>query len=214
MSDKPEPGPLTALLARTSAGDSGARDELFRMVEPDLRRVAQRLLSAGGWPSSAPSGTELVSMACVRLLDRDALRARDRDEFFKLLYRSMHDVLVDEARRVTAAKRGGGHQRVPMIDIAVDDGSTRYHVLDLHSALRELAEIDPHGAQVVDLRFFAGLSLEAAAAHMGCSLAQVRGHWAYARAWLDDRLVSGRPSAAEPGKTHAIPASPGSVSGT
>lgn len=214
MNEQREPSPLTALLARTTAGDAGARDELFRIVEPDLRRVAQRILSVGGWPPTAPTGTELVSMACVRLLDRDALHARDRDEFFKLLYRSMHDVLVDEARRVTAAKRGGGHQRVPMVDIAVDGGSTRYHVLDLHAALRELAEIDPQGAQVVDLRFFSGLSLEATAASMGCSLAQVRGHWAYARAWLDDRLAGGRPSPEEPKIRRDFPTSHESVSGT
>lgn len=182
------PGTVTQLLARSRAGDDLARDQLFRHVEGDLRRVAGAMIRRGGWGPSAVQGTELVNMACARLLGRGDIAAEDRRHFFRLFGRAMHDVLVEEARRSSAARRGGDRRRVHLIDFVVEGETFQMDILDLRDALKELHARDPEGALVIKGRFFAGQSLAEMAEVMGSTIPKVRGNWEYARAWLLERL--------------------------
>src|SRR5262245_13198760 len=179
-------GTVTVLLREMRAGNRPAFDELFRLLQQDFRRFAQSLLGKG--PRRDFSGTELVNMACARLLGKGQPEADDRAHLFFLIGRAMRDTLVEEARKEAAQARGGGRARVPLIDFTVDERTSRLDVLDLHEALAELERRDPAGARVIELRFFAGLSLEQTAEAIGCSLATARRDWTYARAWLSERL--------------------------
>lgn len=178
---------ITTLLRAARSGSRSALDRVFEIVQGDLRKLAQSMLR-NGWPKAGICGTELVNMACSRLLGRGGLEAQDRGHFLFLLGRAMHDVLVEEARRATAAIRGGGKPPIPLIEIPVEHGTTRLNVLDLHTALEEFRTIDPEAARVVELRYFAGLTIAQAAEATGRSFATVRGDCAYAKAWLGERL--------------------------
>jgi len=184
--DQDPSGTVTLLLREMRAGSRTAFDELFRLIQHDLRRFAQSML--GPSPRHDTSGTELVNMACARLLGRGQPHAEDRGHLFFLLGRAMRDTLVEEARKRSAAMRGGGQSPMPLVDFPADERTARLDVLDLHAALSELEARDPDGARVIELRFFAGLTLEETAEAMGCTLAAVRSHWNYARAWLSERL--------------------------
>lgn len=133
-------------------------------------------------------GTSLVNDACERLLGRSLLDAADRRHFFYLFGRAMHDVLVELARSDMAAKRGGGRRPIALVDFQVDGESQNIELLDLEQAIGELRKSEPRAAQIVDLRFFGGRSLQETAELLGCSFATVRREWDYARAWLRDRL--------------------------
>ena len=101
----------------------------------------------------------------------------------------MHDVLVDQARADLAQKRGGGMRQLPLLEVNIEQSSSRIDILDLQEALADLGAKDPEAARVVMLRFYAGLTLEEVAETMHQSFAMVRRHWEYARAWLHDRLT-------------------------
>jgi RNA polymerase sigma factor (TIGR02999 family) len=183
-------GTITSLLREARGGKAGALDELFAVVYDDLRRLAQRKIGdvLGPGRGHGASGTALLHAACERLLGRGTPEAEDRRHFYFLLSRAMHDVLVEEVRAAQALRRGGGHERVPFVEFAGEGGPLRLDVLAVREALEALREVDPEGAQVVMLRFFAGRTLEECAALMGCPFAEVRRHWDYARAWLHERL--------------------------
>ncbi len=183
-------GTVTLLLREMRAGSRPAFDELFRRIQHELRRYAQSMIrpSAGHEASS----TELVNMACAKLLGRGELQAQDRAHLFFLLGRAMRDALVEEVRKDAAQKRGGGRAAAPLADFPVQERTTYLDILDLNTALAELEVRDPIGARVIELRFFAGLTLEQTAEAMGCSFADVRRDWSYARAWLSERLSRGQ----------------------
>lgn len=181
-------GTVTRLLRAVDAGDPGAPNALLAHVQADLRRIAQSLLDH--WPRSlaGTSGTELVNVACIRLLAADRLNAEDRRQFFFQLGRAMHDELVEEARRATTMKRGGAWRRQQLGDMQAEDGGLSADLLDLNAALDDLASVDIHAATVVRLRYFADYSFRETATILGRTLGQVRGDWEYARAWLEARL--------------------------
>lgn len=193
MEPAPEslPGTITLLLSQARAGNLKARDELFALIDQDLRRLAAGMIPRRGWVPSELDATALVSAACERLLGKGQLDAECRRHFFFLLGRAMHDVLVEQARSACSAKRGGKHQRVPMVEFQADGRTTTAAMLDLHEALKALKALDPDGAQIIQLRFFGGRSVEEAAEIMGCTLGAARRHWVYARAWLQERLARG-----------------------
>lgn len=184
-------GTITRLLTQADEGDPKAHDELFTLVYKDLRRLAQSLLHQ--WPSIPLDGTELVSMACLKLLANEQLSARDRKHFFFVLGRAMNDVLADERRRNRALKRGGGWQRMPLGDPVSNSRQERTAMLDLGPALAELARVDPDAAAVTSLRMGSGYSLREAARILGVSLARVRADWTYAQAWLAARTDGRHP---------------------
>jgi RNA polymerase sigma factor (TIGR02999 family) len=181
---------ITSLLSMARNGDPAALDRVFRYTYAELHRVAKGHLGEG--PSGATLGaTALVNAACERLLGAQRLDAENRRHFFFILSRAMHDVVVEHARAQGAAKRGGGHQRAPLVEIAADGRSQTFAAADLHAALDALHDIDPEAAQVVMLRFLCGRTLEEAAELMGCTFAVARRHWDYAKAWLGERLSGG-----------------------
>src|SRR4051794_24077347 len=191
-------GTITLLLNQVREGQAGARDELFDRVYSDLRRIAQHAIDKGGWPRDGLEGTALVSAACERLLGRGDIDAENRRHFFYIFGRAMRDVLVERARGELALKRGGAVRHVPLIGFEIDGEMTRTTVMDLHDALDELRKIDERSAQVVELRFFSGRTLQEVAELTGLSFGAVRRDWEYARAWLHVRLSSYRTDDREP----------------
>lgn len=169
------------------SGQPGALDRLFTHVYDDLRQVARQHLRRNR--AGVLQATALVNAAYERLAARDRLAANDRRQFFHLLSRAMHDVLVEQTRADLAQKRGGGVCRVPLVEIALDGGTQRIEILTLQAALEELAEVDPEAAGLVTLRFYGGLTLEEAAEEVRMTFAVARRHWEYAKAWLHERLT-------------------------
>lgn len=187
------PGTITILLKRSKDGDTHASNELFTRVYDELKLVARGQLAKFRSGIGELEGTSLVHAACERLLEDGMVDAECRRHFFFLFGRAMHDVLVEQARADMTAKRGGGRQREELIEFAVDDTLTRASIMDLIEALKLLKNVDPAAAQVAELRYLSGRTLEQTVEITGSSLAEVRRDWSYAKAWLRDRLSSSPP---------------------
>jgi RNA polymerase sigma factor (TIGR02999 family) len=175
--------PVTALLQRWHAGDDAAREQVFAAVYGELRAIARRQLS-GERAGHTLQATALVNEALLKLIGEERARWHNRDQLLALASQAMRRVLVDHARRRDADKRPDPAARVSMGHaerLAVDD---EVDVLGLDRALSALAELDPRQAQVVELRYFGGLTAEEVAAAMDISLATVNREWRAARAWL------------------------------
>jgi RNA polymerase sigma-70 factor, ECF subfamily len=178
---------VTGLLAKWSAGDKEAEGDLFRLVHEELRRIARRYLAR------APSGQTLqtsavVNEAYLRLAGRGGSRWQDRAHFFAVSARAMRHILIDHARARGYAKRGGGAARVTFDEVAVPPAQRAADVLALDDALERLADQHPRRAQVVELRYFGGLTNEEIAEVLKVSPATVERDWRYARAWLYQEL--------------------------
>lgn len=166
-------------------------DDLFDRVYEELRQIARRLTS--DVPARADlNPAALVNAACERLLASEKLNAEDRRHFFFIFGRAMHDVVVDEARRATAQKRTPRPGDLLPSSQPVHFDRTSLTLGKLAELIQEFHRVDPEAAQVVRLRYFAGRSLRQTASDLGITLAAVRAHWAYAKAWLAER-VSGDP---------------------
>jgi RNA polymerase sigma factor (TIGR02999 family) len=183
----PEPRKVTQLLRAWSAGEDAALDELFPFVYEELRRLAKRYLAAER-PGHTLQPTALVHETYFRLVDQRAVEWRERAQFYRIAAKSMRRILIDHARSRRCRKRGGGRPHLP-IDAARDMApAPAPDLLRLDEALSALARFDPLKASIVELRFFAGLSLEATADVLGCSRPTVVRHWAIARTWLYGEL--------------------------
>jgi RNA polymerase sigma factor (TIGR02999 family) len=179
-------GPATNLLARWRSGDGAARDALLDLLYDELRRIAE--LQLRGERVVTIQATGLVHEVYLRLIGQRSLPATDRHEFLMFVARMMRRVLVDLARARRALKRGGGHTTMAL---PADDQLALEPELDLvrlDEALTELGELDPEQARLVELRYFAGLSIEDTAATLGVSPATVKREWATARVWLRREL--------------------------
>jgi RNA polymerase sigma factor (TIGR02999 family) len=187
---------VTVLLDRWSQGDPGAYGELLALLYDELRGLADRLLR-GERPGHTLQPTALVNELYVRLVGLQDLRIENRRHFYGAAAGTMRRILVDHARHRKAQKRGGPDAlRVDLDrldDLAVTD-AVDYESLD--DALTRLAAVAPEQARVVELRYFAGLSIEETAEMLDVSPATVKRHWAFARAWLYLALApSGEPRA-------------------
>ena len=189
---------VTGLLVAWSDGDSAALDALLPVVYGELRRQARRALrrEAAGHTLQP---TALVHEAYLKLVDQRPNRLQGRAQFFGVAARCMRQVLVDAARTRRAAKRGGGARPITLGDaeglaVAPATGGEMVgdDVLALDAALTRLAELDPDQARVVELRYFAGLTLEDTAATLGISAATVSREWTVARRWLRRELDRNR----------------------
>jgi RNA polymerase sigma-70 factor, ECF subfamily len=174
---------VTALLIRWGQGDDAACEKLFPLVYDELRRLARRCL-AGERPDHTLQSTALVHEAYLRLVGHSAVHPVDRVQFFALAGHLMRRVLVDHARMRSAAKRGGKCLTVTLSEAVALPKQRELDLMALDSALQELSRIDPQQAQIVEMRFFAGLSIEETAQSLGISAATVKRDWAMARAWL------------------------------
>jgi RNA polymerase sigma factor (TIGR02999 family) len=177
-------GEVTALLQAWSDGDPDAFERVLPLVYEELHRMAARYL-IGERSSVSLQPTALVNELCLRLLGWDAVRWQNRGHFFGVSARMMRRVLVDIARRRRADRRGGPSAiRVPLDTIDVPASEPAADLLEIDSVLEMLAAEDPRKAQVVELRFFGGLSIEEIAETLGISVRTVHADWAFARAWL------------------------------
>jgi RNA polymerase sigma factor (TIGR02999 family) len=192
---------VTEALQAWRGGDAAARDEVMRLVYPELHRRAERLL-ARERVGHTLQPTALISELYLRLVDQRRVDWHDRAHFFALAARMMRRVLLDHARRRGTTKRGAGKQ-VPLDlvgDVAADVAALAAPDLEaLDEALERLAALDQTAAAVVELRFFGGLSVEETAAALEVSTATVGRQWRAARAWLHARLVGHDEEAATAG---------------
>lgn len=187
-------GDITGLLIRAREGDADASNELYPAVYDHLRTIA------GGYfrsqrPDQTLQATALVHEAYLKLIDQTSAEWRDRTHFFAVAAQAMRQILVDHARSRSAVKRGKGWSRVSLDhmedQLARGSGGRTEGVSDvlwLDEALNELASFAPRQAQIIELRFFAGLSVEEIAETIGVSPRTVGLDWKLARAWLVRKL--------------------------
>jgi RNA polymerase sigma factor (TIGR02999 family) len=180
---------ITLLLDAAAGGDSKAAAELLPLVYDELRNLAATRLAREA-PGQTLDATGLVHEAYLRLLG--GRRFDGRGHFFAAAAEAMRRILIDQARRKQADKHGGGWHRLDVVDaeLAVDSGGD--NLLAVDEALTRLADREPQAARLVELHFFAGLTLDQAAAALGLPARTAYRHWAYARAWLRRELDRGR----------------------
>jgi RNA polymerase sigma factor (TIGR02999 family) len=182
---------ITALLHRWQEGDGDARERLIPLVYTELHRMAARYLARERGGHTLQS-TALVHEAYLKLVDQSRVGWQSRSHFFGLAAQMMRRILVDHARRARRLKRGSGVARVQLDEVRAA-GAARVadpvDALTMDHALRELETIDTRQARIVELRFYAGLTVEEAAEVLELSPATVKREWAMARAWLYRRVA-------------------------
>ena len=181
---------INHLLDTLQEGDPVAADQLLVLVYSELRRLAAAKMSREA-PGQTLQPTALVHEAWLRL-GGDGQRWENRAHFFGAAAEAMRRILIDRARRKLAARHGGGQQRLDADEIEIaaptkDDGE----LLAVHEALDQLAAHDPRKADLVKLRYFAGLTIEEAAGILGISAPTAKRDWTYARAWLFREIKAG-----------------------
>jgi len=181
--------PVTQLLARWSAGDHSAMESLLPLVYQELRGLARRCLSQER-DGHTLQPTALVHEAYLRLVDQSPSTIESRTQFFGIAARLMRQILVDHARLRQAAKRGGGNM-ISLEDSADISPQRDLNLVALDDALNELARLDERQARIVELRFFAGLSIEETSRVLAISPVTVTRNWTNARLWLQRELSRG-----------------------
>lgn len=188
MPDPPHPlREQTTRLFERADGEPPALGEVFDVVYDELRRMARARLAR------EPEGhtlqpTALVHEAWLKLVDATRVSSRGRAYFFAAAARAMRQVLVDHARRVSSLKRGGGFALETLDEGSGAVTASAIELLELHDALERLATRSPRPAQVVECRYFGGLSVPETAEALGVSPRTVKSDWALARAWLHREL--------------------------
>ncbi len=173
------------------AGDKESLAKLLPLVYAELRQLASQLL-AHERPDHTLQPTALVHEAYIRLIENaNQLSWQNRAHFFGIAANSMRQILVNHAEARNAAKRGGDRTRVTLDTSAAFSHSRDLDVLALNEAMLALAEIDKRQAAIVELRFFAGMTIDETAEYIGISAATVSREWEMARAWLFRRLTKG-----------------------
>ncbi len=180
---------VTRILNRIGSDDPHATNELLPLVYEELRKLAAAKL-AHEQPGQTLQATALVNEAYLRLVSKDALQSwESRSHFFAAAAEAMRRILVNRARDKRRLKRGGGRQKVDLTDLENALETQDDDLLALNDAIDQLAADDPIGADLVKLRFFAGLSLRQATELLGLAPRTADRHWAYARAWLYQHLA-------------------------
>lgn len=178
---------VTQLLRDWEKGQSSAKDELYQLVYPELRRLAHRYMSREN-PGQTLQTTALVNEAYLKLADVKNLNWQDRAHFFAVSARVMKHILVDRARSKQAAMHGGGVKHVSPDDAIEIPEAPNVDYLALNEALDRLAEVDSRKSQIVELRYFGGLSNEEIAEVLKVSTDTVMRDWRFAKAWLQSEL--------------------------
>ena len=189
---RPADAEVTRLLGALRAGDDAALDRLFPLVHDDLRTIAARLLRHEA-PGHTLQPTDLVHEAYLRLAGGPSATPEDRAHFLAIAARAMRHLLVDHARRRRAAKRGGGASPVRITNEQVGVDLSFDELLALDDALERLGELDARLRQVVECRFFGGLTEPETAQALGVTTRTVQRDWARARAWLYSELYPAAP---------------------
>ncbi len=179
---------VTQILSKIESGDPSAAEQLLPLVYDELRKLAAARL-AQEKPGQTLQATALVHDAYIRLVDAENTQNWDsRGHFFAAAAEAMRRILVDQARRRKAAKRGGEAGREELHESAIAVPRPVEELLALNDVLDRLAEIDPVAANLVKLRFFVGLDTSEAAEALGISVRSAHDVWAYARSWLRQKM--------------------------
>lgn len=177
------PAEITKLLVRSSQGDKAALDQLLPLVYQELRRLAHHQLQQERGNHSLQA-TALVHEAYLRLADQQEVDWENRYHFFAIAAQTMRRVLVDYARARQSDKRGGGAVHVSLSQAEEKASGRVAEVIALDEALSRLAALDPRQSQIIELRYFGGLSVDETAAVLKVSSSTVYSDWRQARAWL------------------------------
>jgi len=156
-------------------------------VYAELRKLARSRMARLP-PGQTMQPTALVHEAYLRMLGKQDLRLESKRHFFFAAARAMRDILVEQARAKAGPKRGGGRHRASLQDVLATAGPSPETLLAVHEALAELEKEDPLKAQIVNLRYFTGMSMEETAQVLGLSERTLHRHWRFTRAWLKNRL--------------------------
>ncbi len=185
----PSPQQVTQLLVAWGGGDKAALDELMPLIYEELRRLAHRCMSRER-PGHTLQTSALLNEAYLRLADQKNIHWQDRAHFFGIAARLMRQILVDYARKRGYAKRGGDARRVLLDEAMIVSEKRAADVVALDAALNSLAEIDARKSQIVELRFFGGLSIEETAEVLKVSPGTIMRDWTFAKAWLKRAVTS------------------------
>lgn len=189
----PSPNDVTQLLVAWRNGDEGARDELMSVVYQELHRLAHHYMKRESAGHTLQTSA-LVNEAFLKLVDQRDVQWRNRTHFFGIAAQMMRRILVDYARSRRYAKRGGGTRPISLEDGIIVSEERSAELVALDEGLERLAEIDPRKGQIVELRFFGGLSIEETAEVLEVSPGTVMRDWTLAKAWLRRDMSGQGPS--------------------
>ncbi|HZM91033.1 MAG TPA: sigma-70 family RNA polymerase sigma factor [Blastocatellia bacterium] len=185
----PSPKEVSRLLIDWGNGNQAALDELIPLVNDELRRLAGRYMRREN-PGHTLQTSALVNEAYLRLVDQRSVHWQNRAHFFGVAAQLMRRILVDHARSRSRAKRGGGAQMVSLVDQGVVSKEVA-EVIALDQALTNLAQMDPRKSQIVEMKFFGGLTTEEVAEVLKITSRTVEREWRKAKAWLNRALTKG-----------------------
>jgi RNA polymerase sigma factor (TIGR02999 family) len=188
------PPQVTQLLTAWSDGDQTAREQLMPLVYEELHRLAHRYMKRES-PGHTLQTSALVNEAFVRLVDQKNVRWQNRAHFFGIAAQLMRRILVDHARGRQTAKRGGGLNPVSFDDGLYVSDERSAEVVAVHEALEQLSKFDSRKGQIVELRFFGGMSIDETAEVLGVSPGTVMRDWTLAKAWLHREMSAEAPQA-------------------
>jgi RNA polymerase sigma factor (TIGR02999 family) len=180
---------VTQLLVAWGNGDKVAGDELMSVVYHELHRLAHHYMKHES-PGHTLQTSALVNEAFVRLVDQRNIQWQNRSHFFGIAAQMMRRILVDYARQRYCAKRGGGVAAMSLDEDLIGSDQRTAEVMELHQALEKLVEFDPRKSQIVELRFFGGLSIEETAEVLSVSPGTVMRDWTLAKAWLRREMLN------------------------
>jgi RNA polymerase sigma factor (TIGR02999 family) len=180
--------PVTELLLRWNSGDRGCLNELIPLVDKELRQIAHRHMRKER-PGHTLQTTALINEAWLKLMGRSSANWQDRAHFLGVAAGLMRRILVDHARGICREKRGGGVAKLPLDEALVFSTAKSAELVALDDALDEFARFDPRGAQVVEFRYFGGMSVEETAEALGIHPRTVIRSWGLAKVWLKRELT-------------------------
>jgi RNA polymerase sigma factor (TIGR02999 family) len=187
---------VTRILSQIDAGNPAAAQQLLPLVYDELRKLAAARL-AQEKPGQTLQATALVHEAYLRLVGGSVAEKWDsRGHFFAAAAEAMRRILVEQARKKQSQRQGGGWQQQPLADVEIAVPEPAVDLVAVHEALSKFERIDPVAAQLVKLRYFAGLTIPEAAAALSISSTTADRYWAYARVWLHAELAAGDQSRA------------------
>jgi RNA polymerase sigma factor (TIGR02999 family) len=181
---------ITGLLLDWGNGDKAALDRVVPLVYQELRRLAHRQMRRER-ASHTLQTTALINEAYLRLVDYVRVRPRDRAHFFAIAAQAMRRILIERARSRRSSKRGSGAQHVSLDEAAEVSNQRAADLMALDDALTSLAEMDPRKAQIVELKYFGGMTIEEAAEALEISTPTVERDWHFARIWLHREVSKG-----------------------
>lgn len=184
------PQEITQLLMKWSEGDRDALDRLTQLVYPELRRIARQHMRRES-PGHTLQTSALINEAYLRLVDQQDTEWNNRAHFFAVAAQVMRHILIDHARKHRFAKRGGGAQLVPLDETAVLRQERATEFVELDEALTRLEGLDARKSQIVQLKFFGGLTVDEIAEAMKLSPITIKREWRAAKAWLQLEMSQG-----------------------